>query len=289
MGKLIRALSRAPVVLYFLSPLVGEFFLGDFPIVLLPLIIVLALWYGAAALLIREVARRRNRGRPTIMGLALAWGVLGEGVLSESLFNPHYADQRVLDVAYIPVFGIGGTWTVMVLSLHVLWSISLPIAVVEFSRTSPTSPFLGRCGIVVSVVLLIAGAVITFATNYTMWGHFVAPWPRLVGAAGIFVVVTAAALLIPTREPAAHRPPPLPTLLFLLLLGFGVVFFAGLWLPPAAGIPAILVSLTCVGTALWSWAGSARWGTYHNARCPRGGAAQLRLVSTRPDVGKHSE
>nr|WP_256980161.1 hypothetical protein [Rhodococcus sp. 15-1154-1] len=43
---------RSPVIgLYFLAPLVAEFFLGDFPLYLLPLILPLSLWYGAGAVL----------------------------------------------------------------------------------------------------------------------------------------------------------------------------------------------------------------------------------------------
>src|SRR6185369_5595553 len=71
----------APVfALFFLAPLVAEFFLGDFPITMLPLILVLAPMYGGGALLIREVVRRTGRGWPTIALLALAFGVFEEGV-----------------------------------------------------------------------------------------------------------------------------------------------------------------------------------------------------------------
>jgi hypothetical protein len=88
----VRMRRLAPVfALFFLSPLVAEFFLGDFPVVLLFLIIVFAPMYGGGALLIRELARRTGRGWPTMVLLALAFGVLQEGLLTESLFNKDYA------------------------------------------------------------------------------------------------------------------------------------------------------------------------------------------------------
>src|SRR3712207_861530 len=88
----------APAVgLFFLAPLVAEFLLGNLPITLLPAIIALAPMYGGGALLIREVARRRGLGWSRIIPLALAYGILEEGLTTQSLFNPNYAGQRLLD------------------------------------------------------------------------------------------------------------------------------------------------------------------------------------------------
>jgi hypothetical protein len=47
----------------------------------------LAPMYGGGALLIREIVRRKGRGWPSIILLALAYGILGEGIATESLFN----------------------------------------------------------------------------------------------------------------------------------------------------------------------------------------------------------
>ncbi len=67
----------APAVgLFFLAPLVAEFLLGDLPMTMLPALIVLAPMYGGGALVIREVARRRGRGWPTIFLLGAAYASL---------------------------------------------------------------------------------------------------------------------------------------------------------------------------------------------------------------------
>jgi hypothetical protein len=55
---------------------------------MLPALVVLAPMYGGGALLIREVVRRRGLGWPSIILLALACGVLEEGLITQSLFNP---------------------------------------------------------------------------------------------------------------------------------------------------------------------------------------------------------
>ena len=128
------------IVLFFLAPWVAEFLLGDFPITWLPLILVLAGMYGGGALLIREVARRTGRGWPTIVLLALAYGVLEEGVTTMSLFNPGYVGAHLLDQGYLPALGIAVPWTIFVLGLHTVWSISVPIALVEQGTRRRATP-----------------------------------------------------------------------------------------------------------------------------------------------------
>jgi hypothetical protein len=68
------------IALFFLSPLVAEFLLGDFTILQLPYLFLLAPAYGGAAVLIREVSRRAGRGWPTMILLALAYALIEEGL-----------------------------------------------------------------------------------------------------------------------------------------------------------------------------------------------------------------
>lgn len=83
--------------------------------------------YGGA-LLIREVTRRTGRGWRTIVVLALAFGVLQEALLTQSLFNPDYCRADLPNVGFVPSLGIAIPWTIFVLSLHTYWSIGTPIA-----------------------------------------------------------------------------------------------------------------------------------------------------------------
>ena len=91
--------------LFFLAPLVAEFLLGNLPITLLAALVLLAPMYGGGALLIREVARRAGRGVPTMLLLGVAYGLLEEGVATQSLFNPHYVGRDLLSVGYVPGWG----------------------------------------------------------------------------------------------------------------------------------------------------------------------------------------
>jgi hypothetical protein len=192
--------------LFFLSPLIAEFFLGDFPIILLPLILLLAPMYGGGALMIRELVRRSHRGWPTIVTLGLAFGVLEEGLLTQSLFNPNYANERLLDPGFIPALGIGVPWTIFVLTLHTVFSISTPIAIVEESaRHRRTSPWLGRVGLIVTSALFVVGCVITFAISYGNGDHFLARPAQLGVSAAIAAVLVVIAFRLPRPAAAAGR------------------------------------------------------------------------------------
>jgi len=81
--------------------------------------------------LIREVTRRTGRGWPTILLLGLAFGLIEEGLLTQSRFNRHYLGLDLLSYGHVWSLGIGLPWTVFVLILPVVWSIATPIALVE--------------------------------------------------------------------------------------------------------------------------------------------------------------
>ncbi|TDU90737.1 hypothetical protein EV138_4331 [Kribbella voronezhensis] len=147
--------------LFFLAPLVAEYLLGNLPITALFALVGLAGLYGGGAVLIREFVRRRGWGYPSILVLALAYGVLEEGVTTQSLFNPNYADLRLLDSGHIGFLGMGAPWTLMVLTLHTVWSITVPIVLVEAVSKRPREPWLGKVGLAVMSVLFVLGVAAT--------------------------------------------------------------------------------------------------------------------------------
>lgn len=262
---MMRRLAPA-LALFFLAPLVGEFFLGDFPITYLPLILALAPLYGGGALLIREISRRTQRGWPTIVVLALAFGVFEEALLTQSLFNPDYAGVHLLDAGFVPALGIAIPWTIFVLTLHTVWSISTPIALVEESTARPrTQPWLGRTGLVVTALLFVAGSIFTFLTSYGQ-GQFLASPLQL----GISAVVVAGLVVIALRVPQVPVPRrhregrvPQPWLVFAISLVAGGVFMAGDSLPVWAGVPVVVLALAAITVLIGRWSACSGWGSWH--------------------------
>ena len=192
----------APAIgLFFTAPLVAEWLLGDIPIKLLGVLAILAPLYGGGALLIREVVRRTGRGWPSIFVLAFAYAVFEEAFTTQTLFNPNYLNLNLhlLQPAYIPALGIGMWWTVFVLTLHTVWSISVSIALVEaLVPERATAPWLQGIGLTVTSILLTLAGIATTA-HQIKTSHFIASTGQFCGAAVVCVVAIVAAFLLPIR------------------------------------------------------------------------------------------
>lgn len=272
------------LALFFLSPLVAESLSGTtLPIYLLFLIVPLSLYYGGGALLIREVTRRTRRGWPTILTLGLAFGVLEEGVLTQSLFNPDYLAENLhlLDPGYVKALGIGTLWTVFVLGGHVLWSIGTPIALVEESaRSRRLVPWLGRRGLVVTVVLFVLGCVLAFAVTKAEDADdpFSASPAKLGVSAAIVVILVVVAFSLPhgDRRPGTGRAPS-PWLVFAatLVAGIGWSLLAGATSLPSwpASVAIALGSVVVLGVLVARWSRLDGWGPWHRLALPAGALA----------------
>ena len=146
------------LLLVFLAPIIAEFLLGDFTIKKLGMVIVLLPMYGCGALLIREVVRRAGRGWPSMLLLAVAYAFVEEAFLTQSLFNPNYVGQRLLDYGYIPALGTSLNWSLFVLSIHVVWSVATPILIAEgIAAGRRTEPWLKGLGLAVVSLLFVLG------------------------------------------------------------------------------------------------------------------------------------
>jgi hypothetical protein len=256
-------------VLFFLAPLVAEFFLGDFPLTQLWLLLVLAPIYGGGALLIREVTRRTGRGWPTIVLLALAYGVLEEGLITQSLFNPGYLDAHLLDQGFVPALGIAIPWTIFVLALHTIWSISTPIALVEES-TGPrrTTPWLGKAGLTVTAVLLVVGCFAVWS-NTKSTEHFTASTAQVTISLAVIVALVVAAFLMPRPSAAADAGgrAPVPWTVFVATLVAGGLFMAAdkasEHLPTWLDVAFAVVALVGIAVLVARWSARPGWGPWH--------------------------
>lgn len=196
------------LALVFTAPLVAEYLLGDLPIKMLPALIVLAPMYGGGALLIREVARRTGRGWPTILVLGMAYAIFEEAFTTQSLFNPNYLrlNLGLLAPAYIPALGIGAWWTLWMLMVHSIWSISTPIALIEACVPDRArTPWLGRAGLVVVGAVFLLGAVGGTAIGIRQ-DHFMASTAQFVWSAVVIVFLVALAFMIRPEQRNAASP-----------------------------------------------------------------------------------
>ncbi|WP_017599077.1 hypothetical protein [Nocardiopsis lucentensis] len=266
-----------PVIgLLMLSPVCAEYLIGydsnvGRPLVLLGGLLVLAPLYGAVALLIRETARRTGRGWPTILLLALAFGIVQAGLVDQSLFNPDYRNidywDDMRDPTLIEGIGVSADMGLTFLLGHTVWSFTAPIALVEAlaPRELARRPWLGWFGTSVVALLYLAAAYLVFDDHLATEG-FVASPGQIGGAATATALLVLVALALPRRraDGTAASPcgAPAPWLVggLTLLVALGTSWF----LPPTwPGIAAELGALAGLGALIWAWSRREGWSGRH--------------------------
>ena len=216
----------AVLTLFLMTPLVAEYLLGDLPLRLLGVVVILAPAYGGAAVLIREMARQTGRGWPMIFLLSAAFAMANEGLVTQSLFNHDYLrmQMHLLDHAYVARLGVGAWWTLLMLNLHTFWSMGVSIALVEalFAAEAETA-WLGRFGTAVVGALFALGLGLGCLIGYKQ-NHFIASKAQLVSVAVVSALLIAGGFLVPAvgRRGAGRMPSAWATGAVALLMGLGV-------------------------------------------------------------------
>jgi hypothetical protein len=252
--------------LFLLAPLIAEYLLGNIAIDALGYLPVLAPMYGGGALLIREIARRTGRGWPAMIALALAFAVFEEGIVTQSLFNPGYAGANLLSATFIPALGIGLWWTLFVLTLHTVWSMSVSIAMVEaLVPARSTTPWLGTIGLLVTGVPFVLGSAVNAVITAAIY-QFIAPAGQLLGSLVVIaaLVVVAFRLPVPLLSPvAAATPDPwlvgaVSFLIWSIFLGLTIAIGAiGAWVVVLLYLVlyAVILGLTLAWSRRSGWGG----------------------------------
>jgi hypothetical protein len=250
--------------LFVLSPFVAEFLLGTIGIDQVVVGLVLAPLYGGGVLLVREAARRTGGGWPAILLLAFAYGVIEEGVVVQSLFNPRYLGLDLLREGYVPWLGTGAWWSVFVLTLHTVWSMAVPIALAEaLARARSREAWLGRVGFAVAATLFLLGAALTAAITYAQH-RFMASPGQLGGA--VLVALGAVAAAWRVRPRARLEAGRVPRELTVGLLSFAAASaFMGAWRVAGGwALVAVQVALLVLAAAgIRSWSARTGWTNRH--------------------------
>ena len=258
------------LALLVLSPLVAEFLLGDFSIRQLGLLIVLLPQYGGGALLVRETARRAEKGWPSMIFLALAYALIEEGFTTQSLFNPNYAGLRLLDYGFIPALGTSLDWAVFVLTLHIVWSVASCIAIAEgLAGSRSSTKWLGRPGLAVTIFLFLLGCTLTTIFTFKTSPFVASPW-QFAGVAIVVVASIVAAFRFFTGSGTrVHGSKPalwLPGVLsFVLCSSFYLLYVRGpvKGLHPAVTLAGMLALELISITLLTVWSKRPGWGPGH--------------------------
>lgn len=267
------------LTLAFLSPLIAEFLLGNMSIDLLWALVVLAPFYGGGALLVREASLRWHVGWPGRFALGLAYGVIEEGLVTQSLFNPNYLGLRLLDYGHVAVLGMGAWWTVFVLALHSVWSVAASIGLAESLWPERRDErWVQGPGLSVVAVLFLAGCTL----NSRLGGNLPpkASLDQLAGSLLAAVLLVAAVWLLGRRPPRARRtlgsaPTPVfaAAAAFVLLSLFMISTRATGRMPPAWNLAWMLGTLLVLAACVWRWSSAAAWNVRHELALVTGALA----------------
>jgi hypothetical protein len=217
--KILNFLQKTgPVlVLFVLSPFIAEFLSGSTPSSRAEQLIFEAIFYGPAAILIREITRRRKLGWFSVILLGLAFGIIEEGILLQSAYNPHFLN---LNISYGSYLGVNWVWSEIIIVNHSIWSITLPILFTELifeERKDKT--WLKTWGIVLFTVLFLLSSIAFYITFYKMSGfnatevHFI-----IAALLSIVLIILANRPLLPIQLNYQFKTPSVITTGIISLL-----------------------------------------------------------------------
>lgn len=211
--------------------------------------------YVPGALLIREARVRWQKGWPTVIALASAYAIVEEGLALSTMFNSQASVVHGLGY-YGHFAGVNWVWVPGVILIHVVYSISIPILLVDLTLPGRRHDrFLSSTGLWIAAIALAADTVVLGLLIRFGFGFFMG-WPILAGAlaavAGLAYLGYRAPAALPGFGSGGRRAAPI----WLGAVGFalfpGTVLIqalAGSWNVPAA-ITTVLLPAFYLGVYL---------------------------------------
>ncbi|WP_190866939.1 hypothetical protein [Actinomadura sp. RB99] len=253
---------RAAWTLVLVAPAVAELTLGTVPVRMFWLVLLYVPVYGAGVLLVRELVRRFGGGWSSVLAMGLVYGLVEEGLALQSLTSPHL--YGAADWGPRP-FGVNAPYAELNLPYHAVFSVLIPIALVELVfRRHGRAAYLRRGGLVVTGLVAALGALLLrVSVPPSEDPHYALP-----GGAALIILALCAALTVLALGvlPRLPRPPlrgalPAPRVLGIVCgaASFGYLallfpfagadhsaFVARSWTPVPMAAAALLAAATAV-------------------------------------------
>lgn len=232
------------LTLFFLAPSVAELLTGSAPPAEFfnPLLfIVLCALYGSGAVLVRELVVRWKKGWPSILLMGMAHGIIEEGLMVKSFFDPHWVDLGAMSVVGRWA-GVNVLWALSLTLFHAVWSIGIPILIVELLFPERAGlPWL-RSGWLGWLAGLLAVDVAFGFLALTPYRPPIVPY-LVAGGIAAALILTARRLPATWGQAAAQVVPEKRHALKAWGAGFTatLAFFFLIWVLPGTGLPAALI------------------------------------------------
>jgi hypothetical protein len=259
------------VLLLIIAPLIAEFLLGDFSVRQLGYLGIFIPLYGALALFLRELVRHSGLGWGSMLLLALCCGLIYEGIVNQTLFNPHYAGSDLLKYGYVESIGTSFNYAAFILTLHTVWSISTPIALAEgFAGERAKEPWLSRPLVIGAGLLALLGLVGTTVSTIQRF-EFVSS-PMQYGATVVLILLLVFLAFRVMRKPSSKAADSAehhgPSLLVATAFAFALSSAFMIWFHYApgqkinahVGLAVFLIIDAIAIVTFASWSRTAAWG-----------------------------
>ena len=181
---------------------------------------IVTITYGGALLLVRETVVRWGKGFPSILTLALGYGMLCEALSTKGFFDPHFYSV-VSDKleGFGRIFGINVPWALNMTVVHAVFSILVPYLIIT-TIFPGRDRWIGNKLYVTLLLALIADTVFCFymiALPPSHYHYHEGPGPLLL------IIALLAALIL-----AAWKMPSMQFAKWNIRLHAAVLFVLGL-------------------------------------------------------------
>lgn len=247
------------VVLFFLAPIVAELLSGSSPPAefFKPFsLILLSVLYGGGAILCRELVRRWGKGWMSLLTLGSAYGILEEGLMVKSFFDPNWVDLGSLG-AYGRALGVNWVWALELTIYHAVFSITIPVLLVELIYPERRAQAWIRPRAARWLAALVGLDVLVgflFLTPYRP--------PLIPYALSIAVLIGLAVLARRVEDPipaSRAQELPRPHVFWLVGLLATIGFFIIAWVLPSTPLPVVLTVALAVALVLGAYRIVRRW------------------------------
>ena len=235
--------------LFVLAPMIGELLSGSAPPIEFfnPVgFLLLASLYGSGAIVIRELKIRWKKGFRALLLLGAAYGILEEGLMVKSFFDPNWMDLGILGT-----FGrwieVNWVWTEMLIIYHAAFSITIPIVLVELAYPERKNErWISNRSLKGFVALL----VIVTAIGFFFLTSYVPPLPHFIFAILAMSLLIYGAHKLPDKKEKAETKKKIGKARSLWITGLAstTAFFLIFWLGPYVLSNPIIIML--LGIAL---------------------------------------
>ncbi len=273
-------------MLFFLAPAIAELLSGSAPPVefFSPFgFVLLTTLYGSGAILARELTLRWGRGWVSLFTLGAAYGIIEEGLMVKSFFDPAWVDLGVLG-SYGRWAGVNWVWSLELMLYHAVVSVAIPILLVELIFPNRRDElWVGRWGFTILSVLLAADVAI----GYFLLTSYRPPTVPYILAVAVVVALVLLAWRLP-RQPFSSKTINVCHPFWFWLTGFlgAITFFLVFWGLPLTILPpwaTILIGIALAALVFWvvmwmSGRGTA-WAEVHQLALAAGPLSLLILLA----------